>query len=342
MKRLLILSALVVLLTALGACASAVAPTAPVPTVAPTAALPTAAPSVAPAATPLPAPTPTPAAFVTLTDGAGRSVTIPKQPARVVSLAPSTTEILFAIGQGGKVTAVDDLSDYPAAAKNLPKLGGFKLNFEQIVAQNPDVVFAAGGLIAPDSIKKLEELKLTTVVVGSAKTTMESVMEDIRLVGRATGASMEANTVADAMRRKLEDLTSKGKVAAAAYGQPKVYWELDATDPSKPFAVGPGNFIADMIALAGGKNVFANASSPFAQVSGEQVLAANPEVIILSDAAYGVTVASVKERKGWGNISAVQKGRVYPIDDNLVSRPGPRVVEGLEAAFKLIHPDVFK
>jgi iron complex transport system substrate-binding protein len=93
--------------------------------------------------------------------------------------------------------------------------------------------------------------------------------------------------------------------------------------------------------LAGGENVFANAGSPYPKISAEQVVSANPDVMILSDFAYGVTVESVKARKGWDVIAAVKNNKVFPIDDNLVSRPGPRVVDGIEAAMKLIHPELF-
>jgi iron complex transport system substrate-binding protein len=133
----------------------------------------------------------------------------------------------------------------------------------------------------------------------------------------------------------------KAKVAAATT-KPRVFWELDATDPAKPYSVGPGNFVHDLINLAGGTNIFAQAESPFPQVSAEQVVAADPEVIILSDAAYGITIESVGQRPGWQAITAVKQQRVEPIDDNLVSRPGPRIVEGLEATAKIIHPELFK
>ncbi len=344
MKRFSVL--LMVLLAMLAACGSPAATAAPtaVPTVAPSAiptAAPTAVPTVAPTATAVPA-TPTPAPFpLTITDGAGRKVTIARQPARIISLAPSVTEILFAIGQGAKVVAVDDFSDYPAEVKNLPKIGGFKPNFEQIVAKEPDLVLAAGGLLAPENLKQLEDLKLTVVEIGAVTTTMDSIMADITLAGRVTGAPEQAKSVTDAMRKRLDDLTAKGK-SLAAVSAPTVYWELDATDASKPYTVGPGNFINDIITLAGGKNAFAKATLPYAQISGEQVIAAAPSVIILSDAAYGVTVESVKARKGWNVIDAVKQNRVFPIDDNLVSRPGPRVLDGLEAAMKLIHSDIYK
>jgi iron complex transport system substrate-binding protein len=356
-------SALALLLSlSLSACGSSAAlptevPTAAPPTQAPTAAPPTQAPPTAAPATAAPTaapptevlPTAVPAtaqaapapasAGVTITDAAGRTVTVASAE-RLISLAPSTTEILFAIGLGPKVLATDDFSDYPAEAKSLPKIGGLNgaYNFEQIVALKPDLIFAAG-ITPPEILKKLEDLKLTVIVIGVEKTTFDSIFTDIALVGQATAQVEPAAKVTTAMHDQLEALKAK---LAAAKTKPLVYWELDATDPAKPYSVGPGNFVGDMIALAGGTNVFEKAGSPFPQVSAEQVVAANPDVIILSDAAYGITVDSVLKRPGWQVISAVKQRRVAPIDDNLVSRPGPRVVEGLEATAKIIHPELFK
>lgn len=325
-----------VMLVALAACTPA--PTAtPVP--------PTSSPTAAPAATTAP-PTPAPTAAlltatpasVTVTDDASRTVTINGAPQRIVSLAPSTTEIAFALGVGSRVVAVDSFSDYPAATKNLPKIKTFPLNFEQIVSLKPDLVLAAG-LQTPDDIKQLADLKLTVLVVGSANTTFDSVASDIALVAKATGTDAQAKLVTDAMKQKVDAVKTK---IASAQTKPRVYWELDSTDPAKPYAPGPGSFISDIITLAGGVNVTANAKSPYAQINAEGVIAANPDVIILSDAAYGTTPESVKTRQGWSVIRAVKNDKVFPIDDNLVSRPGPRIVDGLEAAAKLIHPELFK
>jgi iron complex transport system substrate-binding protein len=267
-------------------------------------------------------------------------VTIPALPQRIISLAPSDTEILFALGLGPKVVAIDDFSDFPTEAKNLPKIGGMNgtYNFEQIVALKPDLILAAG-VTAPEAIKKLEDLKLTTVVLGTAQTTFDSISSDITAVGQITGQDEQATQLTGAMKAKFEALKAK---LATAKAKPRVYWELDATDPAKPYSVGPGNFVSDLIGLAGGANIFEQASSPFPQVSAEQIVAADPEVIILSDAAYGITVESVGQRPGWQAIQAVKQQRVAPIDDNLVSRPGPRIVDGLEATARIIHPELFK
>ena len=124
--------------------------------------------------------------------------------------------------------------------------------------------------------------------------------------------------------------------------RPTVYYELDGTDPSKPYTAGPGSFVDALIARAGGANIGATLSSQYAQISLEQLLVANPDLILLGDSAYGTTPESVKQRSGWGGLTAVKNGNIFPFDDNLVSRPGPRLVDGLEALAKLLHPDLFK
>jgi iron complex transport system substrate-binding protein len=267
-------------------------------------------------------------------------VTVAAPPQRIISLAPSNTEILFALELGPKVVAVDDFSDYPADAKGLPKIGGSNgtYNFEQIVALKPDLILAAG-ITPPEAIKKLEDLKQTVIVLGTPETTFASISADIAMVGKVTGQADKASQVTDAMQQKIEGIKAK---LATVKTKPRVYWELDATDPAKPYSVGPGNFVNDLITMAGGTNIFEKVDSPFPQISSEQVVAADPEVIILSDAAYGITVDSVAKRPGWQALAAVKQQRVAPIDDNLVSRPGPRIADGLEATAKIIHPELFK
>ncbi|MCL5952038.1 MAG: helical backbone metal receptor [Chloroflexi bacterium] len=350
---------IVVLLLSLGilgaACAPAptlVAPTAPstraAPTLAPTRPatnVPTSAPTAAAASVPTSAPVTSAAATVapggssvTVVDDSSRNVTIPAPPQRILSLAPSTTEIAFALGLGSRVIAVDTFSDYPAEVKKLAKINTSPLNLEQVVALKPDLVLAAG-ITSGEDIKKMVNLNLTVLVVGAPTTTFDNVINDITLVGRATGTADKAKAVTDAMKQKIAAVEAK---VATAWTLPKVYWELDATDPAKPYAPGPGSFINDIIGLAGGTSVTASSKSSYIQVNAEQIIAANPDIIILSDFAYGTTVESVKARPGWSAINAVKNDKVLPIDDNLVSRPGPRIADGLEAAARLIHPELFQ
>ncbi len=339
----------VLMLAALWLTVACTAPTPAATAIPPTVVQPTTVPAVAPTSAPTTAPTSTPAptvvpatatpAGLTLKDDAGRQVTINGTPQRIISLAPSTTEIAFALGAGPRVIGVDEFTNYPDAAKGLPKVTkGFNYNYEQIVSLKPDLVLAAG-ITSPDVVKKLEDLKLTVLVVGAPVTTFDSVKTDIQLTGQALGASDQAKQVTDAMDQKIADVQAK---VAQAKTKPRVYWELDATDPAKPYAPGPGSFINDLIALAGGENITADAKQAYAQVNAEAIIKANPDIIILSDAAYGTTPESVKARPGWSVISAVKNNKVLPINDDLVSRPGPRIADGLEAAAKLIHPEVFQ
>jgi len=331
-KQILFALALILALS-IASCAPAATP-APAPTPAPTLA-PTTVPSTPTAVPPTTAPTP-----ITITDVAGRKVTLAGIPQRIISLAPSNTEILFALDLGSKVVAVDDFSDYPVEAKALPKIGGSsgKYNFEQIVALKPDLILAAE-ITSPETLQKLQDLKLTVAVISVTKTSFDSILNNITLTGQMTGQVEQAKRVTSAMRQKTDAIKSK---VATAKTQPRVYWELDASDPAKPFTVGPGNFVNDLITLAGGVNVFGTASKPYPQISIEQVVTVNPEVIILADAAYGVTVDSVLKRSGWENIDAVRNKQVYPINSDLTNRPGPRIVDGFEAVAQLIHPELFK
>ena len=315
-------------LIVLAACATPIPPTV-APTQAPATVPATLAPTTAASSA---------AASITVTDSAGRAVTIPASPQRIVSLTPSTTEIAFALGLGKQMIAVDTWSDYPAETKDLLKVKTMPINFEQIVSLNPDLVLVAG-ITSNEDIKKLQDLKLTALVVGKPTTSFDGVVADILLVGKATGKDAQAQSVTDAMKQKLAALKA---TLAKAQTQPRVYWEIDASDPAKPYTPGPGSFVNELITLAGATNIASNAKAAWAQINSEEIVAANPEIIVLSDALFGMTAVQVKARQGWASISAVKNDRVFPIDDNLVSRPGPRLVDGLEAAAKLIHPELFK
>jgi iron complex transport system substrate-binding protein len=275
---------------------------------------------------------------VSMVDDAGRTVEIAETPQRLVSLAPSKTEILFALGLGDKVVGVTDFCDYPEEAQAIEKVGGMEHNLEKIVALDPDLVLAIGG--SPAQVEKateMEGLGLTVLVLEPGD--IESIMTDIELMGKATGAEKEASQLAAQMGKRFDEITAKAK---GAESKPKVFFELDATDPSKPYTPGPGSFIDALITLVGGSNIAASAEMQWAQLSTEEIIAQDPEVIVLGDANYGVTVEMVKERPGWSVIAAVKNGNIHPIDDILISRPGPRIIDGLEALARIIHPELFE
>lgn len=279
-----------------------------------------------PTATPVP-PTPTPAP-IQVVDDLGKQLVLDKAPQRIVSLAPSVTEILFAIGAGAKVVGVQDFSNYPPEAASLPKIGGFPLNYEQIASLQPDLCIGAD-ITSRDDISKLEGLGLKVMIVN--RTDLEGIFTNIEMVGKAVGMEQSANALAGSLRAELQALRERLKVAAT---KPRVFVELDET----LYTVGPGSFIHPLVELAGGVNIAADADNPYPQLSAEQIIAKDPEVIVLTDAAYGVTPEQVKARPGWEQITAVKTGAVYPIDSDIISRPGPRILEGLKALAALIHP----
>jgi len=275
---------------------------------------------------------------VSVVDDAGRTVEIATTPQRLISLAPSNTEILFALGLGDKVVGVTDFCDYPAEAQAIEKVGGIEPNLEKLVDLDPDLVLAIGG--SPAQVEKateMEKLGLTVLVLEPGD--IEGIVANIALVGKATGAEKEASELVAKMRKRFEDVTTKTE---GADSNPKVFFELDATDPSKPYTPGPGSFIDALISLAGGSNIGASAKMQWAQLSTEEIIAQDPDIIVLGDANYGMTPKMVKERPGWDVIAAVRNNRIYPIDDNLISRPGPRIMDGLEALARIIHPELFE
>jgi iron complex transport system substrate-binding protein len=331
------------LLIAAGLLLSACAPAAtPAPTQAPA---PTAAPTQPPAPTAAPTQPPTPTAAptqapISLVDGLQQTVTLAKPATRVISLAPSNTEILFAIGAGAQVIAVDHFSDVPAEAKKLPDIGsGFdKLDTEQIVALKPDLVLAAGNL-PPDKIKSLQDLGLTVFQVPNP-TDLDGMYASLRTVATLTGHTPETETLIASLQARVKAVETR---VANAKTQPLVLYELDATDPNAPWTSGPGTFMDNLIRMAGGRNIGAALKSDWAQLSAEEIIRQSPDVILLGDFTLGgVTPEMVKARSGWGGINAVKLNQVYTIDDNIVSRPGPRLVDGLETIAKYLHPELFQ
>ncbi len=275
-----------------------------------------------------------------LTDGSGRTVTLQLPVKRVVSLAPSNTEILFAVGAGAQVVGRDSFSDYPPEAKQVPDIGGQvgSINVELILARKPDLVLASP-LTPPEQIADLVKAGLTVYVLPNPKT-FDDLYTNLETVGRLTGHQSQAATLVDSLKKRVQTVVDK---VANVSTKPVVYYELDATDPNAPYTSGPDTFVDLLIRTAGGQNFGGDLKGDWVQVSVETLLAKQPDYILLGDSTYGgVTPEQVKARSGWQALKAVQDGRVYAFDDNTVSRPGPRLVDGLEAMAKLIHPELFK
>ncbi|HET7701595.1 MAG TPA: cobalamin-binding protein [Candidatus Limnocylindria bacterium] len=283
--------------------------------------------SIAPAA-------PSAAAFpATLTDFQDRTVTLAARPTRVVSIGPSNTEFLFALGAGDRVVGVDDFSDEPAAATKVEKVGGVKVNLEKIVSLRPDLVVTLK--LSDGTIERIAGAGIPVLVVDPQG--LGDVSRTAILLGRAVGANGER--LASDIDAKIQQVRQK---VAGATTKPRVFHEVDATDPSKPFTVGPGSFIHELIVLAGGTNIAAGAGSPYPQLSLEEIVRTDPEIIVLGDADYGTTPEQVAARTGWSGLSAVKNRTVFPVSANLISRPGPRVGDAAEAYAKLLHPELYR
>jgi iron complex transport system substrate-binding protein len=273
---------------------------------------------------------------ITLTDGLGRSVVVSEAAQRVISLAPSNTEIVFELGAGDQVVGRDTLSDYPEAARAVPDIGSAfeALNTELIVALNPDLIIAAE-VNTPEQVKALEDLGLTVYYLKNP-TTLEELYVNIEIVAQLMGK--DPTKLTDSLKARVAAVDEKVMPLSS---RPSVFYELDGTDPAKPYTAGGGTFITLLIDRAGGSNIAADIEG-YPQLSLEQVVAADPAFIILGDSAYGVTSESIAARPGWENLSAVKNDQIFPFDDNLVSRPGPRLVDGLEALAKLLRPELFQ
>ncbi len=278
-------------------------------------------------------------AKIDIKDGLQRQVKLDGPAKRIVSLSPSNTEILFALGAGAQMVGRDEFSDYPAEAKALPSIGGSngKYNLEAIAALKPDLVLAAE-FNTPDQVKALEQLNLTVYYLKNPLD-LNGLYTNLQIVGQLTGNESQADALNQSLKKRVDAITSK---LANSPAKPKVYYELDATDPSKPYTAGPGSFVDSLINLAGGQNVASGLKEAYAVISPEVLIAQNPDIIILGDSAYGTSPDSIGQRPGWDVIAAVKNHQVFPFDDNLVSRPSPRLVDGLEAFAKIIHPDLFK
>ena len=333
-------SIMILIAILLSACAPAVTPQPIVPAAAPTKSAPTAQPTAAPTIVPTMATTATATSEpIKLTDGLSRTIELAAPAQRIVSLAPSNTEILFALGAGSQVIGRDALSDYPAEAQAVTSIGSLldKLNTEAIVALKPDLILAAE-INSPEQVKALEDLKLNVYWLPNPKK-FEDLYTNLETVGKLTGRSTEAAKLIESIKARYAAVTSK---LASVTDKPTVFYEIDGTDPTKPWTAGPNSFIDTMLTLAGGQNIGAALKDPFAQISSEELVKQNPAVILLGDAAYGVTPDSLAQRAGWNALSAVKNKQIFTFDDNLISRPGPRLIDGLEQMAKLIHPELFK
>ncbi|MGD2161621.1 MAG: cobalamin-binding protein [Anaerolineales bacterium] len=280
---------------------------------------------------------PTPEAIV-LTDGLGREVVLAEPAQRIVSIAPSNTEILYAIGAGDQVIGRDEVSDYPAEVLEVASIGSTygELNTEAILALEPDLVLAAA-LTTPEQVQTLETLDVPLYLLPNPLT-FEELFDNLLAVGEITGHQAQAQELVNELSARVDAVTGK----AAGIEPVMVFYEVDGTDPTAPWTTGAGTFQDVLIGMAGGENIASDIEG-WGQMSLETLVTRNPEVVIFGEGPWVPTTAeSLAQRTGWGDISAVQQERVYGIDTNWVDRPGPRLVQALERMAEVIHPELFE
>ena len=184
----------------------------------------------------------------------------------------------------------------------------------------------------------MEDLGLTVYYITNP-VSLDGLYSILQTLGQITGHADTAATLVDSLKTRVDVVTAKTAIVTTT---PLVFYELDGSEPAKPWTAGPGTFIDLLIAKAGGKNVGSVLSGSWAQISVEELLLQNPQIILLGDAAYGTTPEQVAARAGWDTMDAVVNGKIFAFNDDLVSRPGPRLVDALEELSKLLHPELYQ
>jgi iron complex transport system substrate-binding protein len=279
-------------------------------------------------------------AFVPMkfTDSVGREVEIKDPPARIVSLAPSITESLYAIGAGSLLVGRTDFCDYPQEALALPSVGGFDsstISIETIVALDPDLVIG-GSIYQADLAESLAKAGIPVFIMEPR--TVEEIMDSLQTLGRVTNHAADADTLVAGMQSRIDAVAQVVNGIPQAE-RPTVFYEVWA-DPY--MTTSNQTYIGELIKMAGGVNIFADLKEDYPTISAEEIIARDPRVILgPSNHADQLTGEAIMAREGWSNIAAVKSDRIYIVDGNIVSRTGPRVVDALEDIIRDLYPDKF-
>lgn len=266
-------------------------------------------------------------------DSFGEKWTFEEEPKRIISLAPSHTEILFALGLDEKIVGVTSFADYPEAALGKERIGDVEgINLEKVIELEPDLVLNYG-LTDDEEMVRLKESGIK--VLGFMPETIDEVMDTIKIIGEITNAEEQAGHIIIDMEEKREEIVAKVKDAE----EKRVFYEI-WHEPL--MAAGPGSFMDELISLSGGINIANDAEGGYANYDLESVIEKDPQVYLTSNDLPEKTKESISNRPGYEEITAIKEGNVYLLDGNITSRPGPRIVEALEIVAKTIHPEIFK
>ena len=276
-----------------------------------------------------------PLAAKTAEDQLGRQIQLPDDPQRIIALAPSITEIIFAIGQQDRLKGITQFSNYPAETDQLPKVGSYvRLDLERIVALNPDLCIAIKDGNPKEIIDRLQSLNIPVFAVNPRN--LESMMETIQSIGGILNADTKAQALVQDMQRRVQQVEA---LVAQIDHRPRVFVQIGITPI---VSAGTNTFIHELIVRAGGINVAAG-KKPYPHFSREQVLALAPEVLILTSMSR--SRAFEKAKADWGRLThmpAVRNQRIYTVDSDVFDRPSPRLVEALEILTRLLHPELFE
>lgn len=277
---------------------------------------------------------------ISVKDDLGRTVTLRKLPKRIVSLAPSTTEILFAIGAGELVVGVDECSDYPPEARRLPRVGPYmRPNIEKTAMLRPNLIVVASNVMPKNIVADLEQ-RLRCPVFVMAPRTVPAILNGIERMGKLVGKAKRAHHLEIRLRKRIEEVKHRIR------NRKPVPVFVEVAPPPSLMGVGVGNFIDDAIRIAGGENVLKQlrSRSDFPLVSLERLMLLNPRVyVIASHGSMGheQVLSQVRKRAGFNQLSAVRNARVYAINPDYLFRPGPRIVLGIVELARILHPDAF-
>jgi iron complex transport system substrate-binding protein len=270
-----------------------------------------------------------------LKDEVGREVTFPFPPKRIVSLAPNITEILFSLGLDEEVVGVSIHCNYPEKAKSRVRVGSYiNIDFERIISLGPDLIIATGAGNPREMVERLEQLGFPSFVIFPKR--FDDVLRSIRHLGRVVAREKEALSIIETMQRRKERVTGRTKDLP----RPKVLLQIGE---APIVTVGKESFGDDLIRLAGGENIAGKDRERYPRLGIEEILKRSPEIILISSMnPKGDYERVFREWERWKTIPAVKQGRVHLIDSDLIDRPSPRIIDGLEEMARLIHPERFK
>ena len=274
---------------------------------------------------------------VEVKDGSGETIKIEEKPESIVSLLPSNTETAYALGLGDKIIGVSDYCNYPTEAADKPKVGGLEINVEKVMELNPDLLLLSASHFsnAKDTIKQLQTVGIDVIIVPDANS-FDEAYGTIELIAKATGTSDKAEAIISNMKKEVAVIKEK----AQNIKDKKKVWVEVSSSPDL-YTAGSETFMGDMLEIIQAENIAADQKG-WVTMSEEQVIERNPDVIITT---YGYYIDNpeeqIYERKAWSEVSAIRNKQIYDVNNDTVSRPGPRLIEGLQLLAEKIYPETF-